>query len=229
VPKRKAGRDGRVQGPRAEREELRDTAKMQLQLKRGKVLRRAWVPVGVGVALLAFAACTGSDDEESVGGDEATVSQSESASWPVSAPTPPSSFKATAVCPASIVQVVFDQDEAITVTSGGQDLAFASYTDRAIGATCKVKGPTRSYAFGHLGEEGVYRDARLTCAARDGVEIHVHPVWDGYVGRVGGSVLLVSVPSESKPKAIVSAVLKNHEQASVASRIYYASRYCELA
>jgi hypothetical protein len=192
-------------------------------------LRRAWVRVGVVVALLAFAACSGSDDEESVGGDEASASKSESASKPVSAPTPPSSFKATAVCPASIVEVVFDQDEAITVTSGGQELAFASYTDRGIGATCKVKGPTRSYAFGRLGEEGVYRDAKLTCTGRDGIEIQVHPVWDGYVGRVGGSVLLVSVPSGSKPKAIVSAVLKNQEHASVASRIYYASRYCELA
>jgi hypothetical protein len=192
------------------------------------LLRRAWVHVGVVVALLAFAACTGSDDDESVG-DEASASKSESTSRPVSAPTPPSSFKATAVCPGSIVQVVFDQDEAITVTSGGQELAFASYTDRGIGATCKVKGPTRSYAFGHLGEEGVYRDARLTCTGPDGIEIQVHPVWDGYVGRVGGSVLLVSVPSGSKPKAIVSAVLKNQEHASVASRIYYASRYCELA
>jgi hypothetical protein len=191
-------------------------------------LRRAWVHVGVVVALLAFAACGGSDDD-SVGGDEASASKSESASKPVSASTPPSSFKATAACSASIVQVVFDQDEAITVTSGGQELAFASYTDRGIGATCSVKGPTRSYAYGHLGEEGVYGDAKLTCTARDGIEIHVHPVWDGYVGQVGGSVLLVSVPSGSKPEAIVSAVLKSEEHASVASRVYYASRYCEPA
>jgi hypothetical protein len=193
------------------------------------LLRTAWVHVGAVVALLAFAACGGSDDKENVGGDEAIASKSESVSKPVSASTPPSSFKATAVCSASIVQVVFDQDEAITVTSGGQELAFASYTDRGIGSTCKVKGPTRSYAFGHLGEEGVYSDAKLTCTGRDGIEIHVHPVWDGYVGRVGGSVLLVSVSSGTKPKAIVSAVLKNQEQASVASRIYYASQYCELA
>jgi hypothetical protein len=192
-------------------------------------LRSAWAQVGVVVALLAFAACGGSDDEESVGGDEASAAKSESASKPVSASTPPSSFKATAACSASIVQVAFDQDEAITVTSGGQELAFASYKDRGIGATCKVKGPTRSYTFGHLGEEGVYGDAKLTCTAQDGIEIHVHPVWDGYVGEVGGSVLLVSVPSGSKPEAIVSAVLKNQEHASVASRIYYASRYCELA
>jgi hypothetical protein len=192
-------------------------------------LRRAWFHVGVVVALLAFAACSGSDDEESVGGDEASASKSESASKPVSASTPPSSFKATAACSASIVQVAFDQDEAITVTSDGQELAFASYTHRGVGATCKVKGPTRSYAYGHLGKEGVYGDANLTCTARGGIEIHVHPIWDGYVGQVGGSVLLVSVPSGSKPETIVSAVLKNQEQASVASRIYYASRYCELA
>jgi hypothetical protein len=117
----------------------------------------------------------------------------------------------------------------ITVAGGGEELAFASYTDRGIGPTCKVKRATRSYAYGQLGEEGVYGDAKLTCTARDGVEIHVHPIWDGYVDQVGGSVLLVSVPSGRKPEAIVSAVLKNQEHASVASRIYYASRYCELA
>lgn len=187
-------------------------------------MRRASFGIAV-VVLFTLTGCGGG--EEQGARDGASASSAQSASKAIASERP-SAYTRTAACSTSAFEVAFDQDEAVTVTSSGRELAFASYTDRGIAETCTVKAPTRSYASG-LREEGVYRDAKLTCTGRGGIEIHVHPIWDGNTGGIAGSNLLVAVSSGKKPEVIVSAVLKNQEQASVASRIYFAPGYCELA
>lgn len=76
----------------------------------------------------------------------------------------------------------------------------------------------------------MYDDVRLSCTTRRAIVVDVHPIRDGDNGMaVIGSSLVVYTRSAQKMNIVLAAVLKHREQASVASRIYYAPRYCRRA
>jgi hypothetical protein len=183
-------------------------------------MRRACVGLVLARVALALVSCGGEGAPEAA--DVAPqAAQTEQAD--------PTATERTARCSAAEFHVSFLQADQVTVETGEGVLAFASYTDRGVDASCPNKPRASSYADGGLGE-GVYEDVELSCSAPGPIEISVHPIRYGSdTGPVTGSSLTVSDLSTGGPRTIVGAVLKNHEEASVASRIYFAPKYCQAA
>jgi hypothetical protein len=186
-------------------------------------MRRAWVGLLLAGVALALVSCGGEGASEA-----ADVAPEAPQTEQAAAPAAPTATEHTARCSATRFRVSFLQADQVTVETGEGVLAFASYTDRGVDANCPDKPRAPSYD-GALGE-GVYEDVELLCSAPGPIEIHVHPIRYGSdTGPVTGSSLTVSDLSVGDPRTIVGAVLKNREEASVASRIYFAPKYCQAA
>jgi hypothetical protein len=137
-------------------------------------------------------------------------------------------------CEASAIRVTFDPAKGAAVTSGDETLAFAGFGRLEVAGSCTpLPTPANEFAslypdsaYEDLPKEGVYQAVTLTCTVPGTVELYAHPIWDGYVGRVGGSVLLVL--RGDPPRVLVSAVLKKPEPTAVpgTGRIYYVSGAC---
>jgi hypothetical protein len=187
-------------------------------------MRRAWVGLLLAGVALALVCCGGEGASEA-----ADVAPEAAQTEEAAAPVVPAETERTARCSATRFRVSFLQADQVRVETGERVLAFASYTDRGVDASCPEKPPEFSYADGALGE-GVYEDVELSCSAPGPIEIHVHPIRYGSdTGPVVGSSLTVSDLSVGDPRTIVGAVLKNREEASIASRIYFAPKYCQAA
>lgn len=133
-------------------------------------------------------------------------------------------------CGSAAVRVDFDPTAGVTVSSGGAELASATFTERRVSEDCEIvpnaprTTPQRSpYDDGSLGE-GVYRRAELECSIAGGVRIDLHPIFNADIGRNDGSVLLLV----GGRKIVMSAVLKDRGNPH-ASRVYHAPRYCAAA
>jgi|Tabmets5t2r1_1033131.scaffolds.fasta_scaffold10391_3 hypothetical protein len=137
-----------------------------------------------------------------------------------------------AACSATAVQVTFDPAKGAAVTSAGETLAFAGFGRHEIADACaplpatRFASPYPDAAFEDLPDDGLYEAATLTCTVPGKVEINAHPIWDGTIGRVAGSVLLVL--RGEPPRALVSAVLKEPEPGASpgTSRIYFMPDVC---
>jgi hypothetical protein len=137
-------------------------------------------------------------------------------------------------CEATAIRVTFDPAKGAAVTSGDETLAFAGFGRHEVAKSCTpLPAPANTFAslypdsaYEDLPKEGVYEAVTLTCTVPGTVEIYTHPIWDEYVGRVGGSVLLVL--RGDPPRVLVSAVLKEPEPTAVpgTGRIYYMSGAC---
>ena len=174
-------------------------------------------------ALLPLTSCGGSEDPDRAGGAERAAKE------PASTETKPSGRSRTAVCRVGPFEVEFVQGEGVSVTSTGQTIAQASYTDRTVSPRCVDAQLPRSNSGGGL-NAGVYEDVRVSCAAGDPIVISAHPIRDGdNAMAVVGSSLAVYTRAGDKTDVVLAAVLKNREQAAVASRLYYAPRYCKRA
>ena len=175
----------------------------------------------------SLAGCgSGSNEQETR--REATPPAATAATTTASGPA--STESRTVACQATIFDVDFVQAESVSVTSEGRSLAAASYTDRGVSTDCTSTEKPRVFAENPALEDGVYEDARLNCEAPEQIEIDVHPIVDGDNNNaVIGSNLLVFTRSSKTAEVLVSAVLKNQEQAAVASRLYYAAAYCKPA
>jgi hypothetical protein len=135
----------------------------------------------------------------------------------------------TGTCAAPNFTVTFVQREDVSVTSGSDMLATASYSDREVSRSCPAsKVPLQSSDTGL--NEGVYRDLQLDCTVRGQITIDVHPVRDGdNEMAIAGSTLAIYAHSASKTEVAVVAVLKNYDDAKAASRLYYAPGHCKPA
>ena len=192
---------------------------------KGYDVRNCVVLLLAGVAL-ALVSCEGDGPSEEVD-DRATPPTAEAGE--TAAPAPPTATERTARCSATSFRVSFVQADRVRVETEEAVLGFASYTDRAVDSTCPDKQQASSYADAGLGE-GVYEDVELLCSAPGEIEIHVHPIrYGSETGPITGSSLTVADLSAGDPRMIVGAVLKNQEEAAVASRIYFASTYCKAA
>lgn len=137
-----------------------------------------------------------------------------------------------AACKATTIQLTFDPAKGAAVTSGGETLAFAGFGRHEIAKSCtplpakRFVSPYQDSAFVDLPDKGVYDATTLVCTVPGTVEFNAHPIWDGNVGRVGGSVLLVL--RGDPPRALISAVLKEPDPTASpgTSRIYYAPGVC---
>jgi hypothetical protein len=137
-------------------------------------------------------------------------------------------------CEATAIRVTFDPAKGAAVTSGEETLAFAGFGRHEVADSCTpLPAPADKFAplypvsaYEDLPKDGVYEAVTFTCTVPGRVELYAHPIWDGYVGRVGGSVLLVL--SGDPPRALVSAVLKEPEPTAVpgTGRVYYVSGVC---
>jgi hypothetical protein len=137
-------------------------------------------------------------------------------------------------CEASTIRVTFDPAKGAAVTSGDETLAVAGFGRHEVADSCTpLPTPASEFAslypdsaYEDLPKEGVYEAVTLTCTVPGTVELYAHPIWEGYVGRVGGSVLLVL--GGDPPRVLVSAVLKKPEPTAVpgTSRVYYVSGAC---
>ena len=187
-------------------------------------MRSACLVLPLAAVAFALVSCGGEDASD---GAKSGTSEGEKATQ-AEAPATPTTTTRTARCSASTFRISFVQADRVTIESGDGVLAFASYSDRGIDASCPDTPPASSYADVGLGD-GVYQDVELSCTAPGAIEIHVNPIREGEAGPVVGSSLSVSDLAASKPQTIVAAVLENREQASVASRIHFAPKYCQVA
>ena len=187
-------------------------------------MRNACLVLPLAAVAFALVSCGGEDAS-----NEAKSGTSEGAkAIEAEAPATPTTTTRTARCSASTFRISFVQTDRVTIESGEGVLAFASYSDRGVDARCPDTRPASSYGDVGLGD-GVYQDVELSCTAPGAIEIHVNPIREGRSGPRRGSSLSVSDLAASKPQTIVAAVLENREQAPVASRIYFAPKYCQAA
>jgi hypothetical protein len=137
-----------------------------------------------------------------------------------------------AACRAMTVRVTFDPATGAAVTSGDETLAFAGFGHHEIADSCtplpagRFASPYPDAAFEDLPNDGLYEAATLECTVPGQVEINAHPIWDGAVGRVAGSVLLLL--RGDPPRVLVSAVLKEPEPTASpgTSRVYFMPDVC---
>ncbi len=161
--------------------------------------------------------------------DETAPAQAASPRPEATSEPEPSDREATATCPAGPITIRFVQAEELRIEGESGKLASASYTDRALSKACRPTSPPRSARYDGLGP-GIYRDVTLTCDPDGPVTIHVGPVLDGDNDMaVIGSNVAVYAPVDGQTATIASAVMKNREHASVASRIYAARSVCREA
>ncbi len=191
--------------------------------------RIALAAVSLAVLAVALPAC-GADTDEAAPAQTAERQAAETSAAPA-APEPPepSDHEAVATCDARPLRIDFVQADELRIRGTSGELAFASYADRAVSEACRPATLPRRARFNRLGR-GIYRDVGVTCDANGPVTIHVQPVVDGdnNLAVIGSSVGVYS-PVEGKPTLILSAVMKNREHASVASRIYIAPSVCRAA
>ncbi len=172
-------------------------------------------------AFLPLASCGGSNDPN------VTTAAKRPSDEPAASETRPSARSRTAACRAARFEVAFVQSESVSITSGGRTLAKASYLDRDVSPRCVSAQIPRSGAAGGL-NDGVYEDVRISCAAGESIVISVHPIRDGdNAMAVSGSSLAVYASAGDGTDVVLAAVLKNREQAAVASRLYYTPGYCK--
>lgn len=135
----------------------------------------------------------------------------------------------TAICRAQNFRVAFDALKGAVVATKEGRLAFASYRTRAITGSCSPVAQTKinSYSDALLSPAALYGSANLMCATQTDFKIDVHPVRGGVPSEIVGTNLIVSVASAGRTEILVSAVLKNREEGLVASRLYYAPKYCQ--
>jgi hypothetical protein len=137
-----------------------------------------------------------------------------------------------AACSATSVQVTFDPVKGAAVTSAGETLAFAGFGRHEIADGCtplpagRFASPYPDAAYKDLPDDGLYGAATLTCTVPGEVEINAHPIWDGTVGRVAGSVLLILRGDPAR--VLVSVVLKEPEPTASpgTSRVYFVPDAC---
>jgi hypothetical protein len=146
----------------------------------------------------------------------------------------PEATSQTAICPPGRFRVAFDALKGAVIATNGERLAFASYSTRAIEGECDTAAAIdiNSYSDALLNTQAVYRTADLVCTTSTKFTIDAHPIRvfdENGTERpeLSGTNLIVSVASTDKPQTIVSAVLKNRNEGLLASRVYYAPRFCE--
>jgi hypothetical protein len=128
-------------------------------------------------------------------------------------------FRANVRCEGTSFRVAFDPTDGVTMTSGGQTIASASFDHRGVDDGCVAVEESQS-SDALLGA-GVYKRLTLECAVPAKPVVQVHPIVDDRAAVVG-SVLGVAAPG---PGFVVSAVLKNRGDPA-ASRVYFAEKYC---
>ena len=96
---------------------------------------------------LALLSCSGEDAAEDDNGAREAAETKQTAA--LAAPT---TTERTARCAAESFRVSFVQADRVTVETGEGVLAFASYTDRTVDASCPDKPLAAQYADGELGE-----------------------------------------------------------------------------
>lgn len=113
------------------------------------------------------------------------------------------------------------------VTAGTERLAFTSYNTRGISGTCAATPRERAYNGRLLALKGLYGSADLVCTTTTSVGFSVHPITGLGDAIIGGTMVVYIAPEEGeRPQIIVSAVVKNRSEGRVASRVYFAPRYC---
>lgn len=127
----------------------------------------------------------------------------------------------SSICSPRTFTVTFDSREQVVVSANGRTLATATFEARTISAACRrVREPPLS----EMGPASVvYARIAIRCTLPRAPNVVLHPVM-GENDESVGNVLLISDRSEPA----VSAVLKNRGDPQ-ASRIYFASLYCERA
>jgi hypothetical protein len=137
-----------------------------------------------------------------------------------------------AACTATTVQIMFDPAKGAAVTSAGETLAFAGFGRHEIADGCRplpakrFASPYPDAAYEDLPDDGLYKTATVTCTVPGEVEINAHPIWDGTVGRVAGSVLLILRGDPAR--VLVSVVLKDPEPTASpgTSHVYFVPDAC---
>lgn len=188
--------------------------------------RIALAAVSLVVVAVALPSC-GAEGDEAAPAQAAERQAAETSAAP-EAPEPPepSDHEAVATCDAGPLEIDFVQADELRIRGTSGELAFASYTDRAVSEACRPATLPRRARYNGLGP-GIYRDVGVTCDANGPVTIHVQPVVDGdNTLEVMGSNVGVYAPVAGRPTMIVSAVMKNREHAAIASRIYIAPSVC---